>query len=105
MSVLELNGVMVEIDEDGFLLDPASWSEDIARSLAASEGIDELNEEHWRVIAFLRNYYELNEVAPNLSTLCKEAGCTLKRIYQLFPAGPAKGACKLAGLPKPRGCI
>lgn len=105
MPVLELNGVTVEIDDDGFLLDPASWSEDIARSLAVAEGIDELNDEHWRVIAYLRKYYELNEVAPNLSTLCKEADCTLKRIYQLFPAGPAKGACKVAGLPKPRGCI
>ncbi|MCG9966813.1 TusE/DsrC/DsvC family sulfur relay protein [Pelotomaculum terephthalicicum JT] len=105
MPEIELSGVTVAIDEDGFLLDPASWSEDIARGLAAAEGIGELNDEHWRVIAYLRNYHEQFQVAPKISELCKETGCTLKRIYQLFPAGPAKGACKLAGLPKPKGCV
>lgn len=105
MLVLEVSGVTVEIDEDGFLVDPSCWSEDVARSFATTEGIEELNDEHWRVIAYLRDYYELFKVAPMLSKLCKETDCTLKRIYQLFPSGPAKGACKLAGLPKPKGCV
>ncbi|OPX90000.1 MAG: Sulfite reductase, dissimilatory-type subunit gamma [Pelotomaculum sp. PtaB.Bin104] len=105
MPELELNGVTLQVDEDGFLVDPDAWNEDVARFFAKSEGIDELYEEHWRVIAYLRDYYKQHEVAPMLNKLCKETGCTLKRIYQLFPGGPAKGACKLAGLPKPKGCI
>ncbi|MDD3654976.1 MAG: TusE/DsrC/DsvC family sulfur relay protein [Desulfotomaculaceae bacterium] len=105
MPEIEINGVTVEIDAEGFILDPDAWNEDVARYFAAAEGIFELNEEHWRVITYLRDYYKLNEVAPMLNKLCKETGCTLKRIYQLFPAGPAKGACRLAGLPKPKGCI
>lgn len=105
MPEIELNGVTVEVDEEGFLVDPAVWNEDIARSLAAAAGIGELNDEHWRIIAYLRQYYELFQTAPKLSSICQETGCTLKRIYQLFPAGPAQGACKLAGLPQPKGCI
>ncbi len=95
----------IELDEDGFMVEPELWNEDVARYLASKEGIEELSEEHWTVINFLREHYLKHQVAPMIRKLCKETGCSLKRIYELFPTGPAKGACKLAGLPKPAGCV
>ncbi|OPY56676.1 MAG: Sulfite reductase, dissimilatory-type subunit gamma [Pelotomaculum sp. PtaU1.Bin035] len=105
MPIFKVNDLEVEIDEDGYILDPDSWSEDVARAFAVCDGIKELTDEHWKVIYYIRDYYKRFQVAPMISKLCKESGCNLKRIYELFPAGPAKGACKLAGLPKPLGCI
>jgi tRNA 2-thiouridine synthesizing protein E len=100
-----LNGKHFEVDEDGFIQDTNQWSEDVARAFAKLEGIGELTEEHWKVIRFLRGYYLQFGTAPMIRKLCKETGFQLKYIYQLFPTGPAKGACKLAGLPKPTGCV
>ncbi len=59
----------------------------------------------WKVINYLRNYWKQFGIAPMIRKLCKETGFTLQEIYQMFPSGPAKGACKLAGLPKPTGCV
>ena len=70
-----------------------------------TEGVAELTESHWKVINYLRNYYLQFGIAPMIRKLCKETGFKLNEIYQLFPSGPAKGACKLAGLPKPTGCV
>jgi tRNA 2-thiouridine synthesizing protein E len=105
MAVITLAGKEFEVDEDGFLQDPAGWNELIAKAMGEQEGIKELTEEHWKVIRFLREYYLKFGVAPMIRKLTKETGLPLKHIYQLFPTGPAKGACKLAGLPKPTGCI
>lgn len=105
MAVISLAGKNFEVDEDGFIQDPALWSETVASALAAQEGIKELTDEHWKVIRFLREYYLKFGVAPMIRKLTKETGFPLKHIYQLFPTGPAKGACKLAGLPKPTGCV
>ncbi len=95
----------VELDEEGFIIDPEDWSEEFAGLLAADEGLSELNEDHWKVIYYLRDYYQRYQIAPMIRKLCKDTGCSLKHIYELFPAGPAKGACKFAGLPKPAGCV
>ena len=105
MPTITLAGKQFDVDEDGFIQDPTQWDEAIARALAGQEGIAELTEEHWKVIRFLRAYYLEFGIAPMIRKLCKETGFQLKYIYQLFPTGPAKGACKLAGLPKPTGCI
>ncbi len=105
MATITLAGKQFEVDEDGFIQDPTQWDDAIARALAEQEGITELTEEHWKVIRYLRNYYLQFGVAPMIRKLCKETGFQLKYIYQLFPTGPAKGACKLAGLPKPTGCV
>ena len=81
-------------------------SQDFAQAYAKEEGIDgTLSEEHWKVINYLRDYYQQFGIAPMIRKLCKETGFDLKRIYALFPSGPAKGACKLAGLAKPTGCV
>ena len=71
----------------------------------AEEGLDELTEDHWAVINYIRGYYLEKELAPMVRKMCKHTGLKLKYIFELFPSGPAKGACKLAGLPKPDGCV
>jgi TusE/DsrC/DsvC family sulfur relay protein len=97
--------VSIEVDEDGFIQQPDSWNQNVAAALGTTEGVDNLTEEHWKVVNYLRDYYLKFGVAPMIRKLCKETGFDLKKIYALFPSGPAKGACKVAGLPKPTGCV
>jgi len=105
MPVIVVNGVGIELDEDGFIIDPDLWNADVANAFAASEGISQLTEDHWKVINYLRDYFKQYHIAPMVRKLCEETGCSLQYIYELFPSGPAKGACKIAGLPKPTGCV
>ena len=105
MPTINLAGVDVQVDEDGFVENPDDWSEEIAAAMAADEGISELTDEHWKMINYLREYYLKFGIAPMIRKLCKDTGFKLKYVYELFPSGPAKGACKLAGLPKPTGCV
>jgi TusE/DsrC/DsvC family sulfur relay protein len=97
--------ISLAVDEDGFMQEPENWNKDVAAALATTEGVDDLTDEHWKVVEYLREYYLQFGVAPMIRKLCKETGFDLKRIYALFPSGPAKGACKVAGLPKPTGCV
>jgi tRNA 2-thiouridine synthesizing protein E len=105
VPTIDLNGKTYDVDEDGFLENPEVWSQDVALDFATTEGVSELTEAHWKVINYLRNYYLQFGIAPMIRKLCKETGFKLNEIYALFPSGPAKGACKLAGLPKPTGCV
>ena len=105
MPSYEAGEKVYEVDEDGFLQDPALWNDDVAKDFMSTEGITELTEDHWKVIHYIRNYYLQFGIAPMVRKVCKQTGFTLKEIYNLFPSGPAKGACKLAGLPKPTGCV
>jgi tRNA 2-thiouridine synthesizing protein E len=105
VPTIELNGHTYVVDEDGFLDDPTIWNEQVAADLASSEGIETLTEDHWKLVNYLRNYYLEFGIAPMIRKLCKETGFKLAEIYEMFPSGPAKGACKLAGLPKPTGCV
>jgi tRNA 2-thiouridine synthesizing protein E len=105
MAIFEVNGKQYEVDEDGFLQNPEIWNEDVAKDFSCTEGVTELTENHWKVIHYLRNYYLQYGIAPMIRKLCKETGFKLNQIYEMFPSGPAKGACKLAGLPKPTGCV
>jgi len=105
MSTFTHGNVSIEVDEDGFMLEPEQWNEDVAKALATTEGVNELNEEHWKLVHYLRNYFVQFGVAPMIRKLCKETGYDLKKVYELFPSGPAKGACKVAGLAKPTGCV
>jgi dissimilatory sulfite reductase related protein len=96
----------LELNEEGFLAHPEVWDRDVALILARDqEGLDALEERHWAVIDFIRAYYLDKGMAPMIRTLCQTTGVRLRDIYQLFPSGPAKGACKIAGLPKPDGCV
>jgi dissimilatory sulfite reductase related protein len=108
MSQLEIGGRTYEVDEDGFLMleELDKWSKDFAQAYAALEGIEgTLTEEHWKIIDYIRNHYAQFNIAPMIRKMCKDTDLNLKRVYELFPSGPAKGACKLAGLPKPSGCV
>ena len=105
MPMFESGEISVEVDEDGFIMNPDEWTEALAKAMASTEAVEELTEEHWKLINYLRNYYQKFDVAPMIRKLCKETGFPLKKVYELFPSGPAKGACKLAGLPKPTGCV
>lgn len=105
MATFTHGEVSIEVDEDGFMLEPEEWNEDIAKALATTEAVDILTEEHWKLVHYLRDYYLKFGIAPMIRKLCKETGFPLKKVYELFPSGPAKGACKVAGLAKPTGCV
>jgi len=105
MPVFECNGIEIKVDDDGFMEEPEKWNEPVALALASVEGVSALTEKHWKVIKYLREYYLQFGMAPMIRRLCKETGFSLKEIYELFPSGPAKGACKVAGLTKPAGCV
>ena len=105
MPVLELEGRTLEVDGDGFLANPEVWDAEVAESIARYDGIEELTDKHWSVINIIRTNFEEKGMAPMIRTICKESGLRLREIYELFPLGPARGACRVAGLPKPDGCV
>ena len=105
MPTIEINGRTFDVDGDGFLQNPQLWDEEVAALLAQHDGTGELNEKHWAVIRYIRQYWLETDMAPMVRKLCQSAGLRLKEVYELFPMGPAKGACKIAGLPKPDGCV
>lgn len=100
-----LGGMELEIDDDGYLQEPERWNREVAEDLAKAENAHPMGDDHWKVVDYLRNYYLQYEIAPPIRILHKRTGFDQKYIYQLFPSGPAKGACKVAGLPKPTGCV
>jgi len=95
----------VALDEEGFFTHPEQWTEEMAPKIAQQEGIPELTERHWQVIRFMRSEYFSKGSGPTVRVLGKTSGVPIKELYQLFPKGPAKIAAKIAGIPKPRGCI
>ena len=105
MTATTIAGVTVHVNEEGFLTEPSQWNEDVAREIARNEGIDELTDRHWIVIEFMRSQYFEKGTGPTVRVLGKTSGVSVKELYQLFPKGPAKMAAKIAGIPKPRGCI
>ena len=105
MPTTTLAAVDVELNEEGFFVHPEAWSEEMAPELACREGIDELTDRHWQVIRFMRAEYQAKGTGPTVRVLGKTSGVSIKELYQLFPKGPAKIAAKIAGIPKPRGCI
>lgn len=107
----ELNGKTYETDEEGYLLNLSEWNEEAAAYIAKTENL-EMTSAHWEVVNFLRQYYNDFQIAPAVRVLTKAIGKQLgadkgtsKYLYELFPYGPAKQACKVAGLPKPTGCV
>ncbi|MCB1600467.1 MAG: TusE/DsrC/DsvC family sulfur relay protein [Lysobacterales bacterium] len=100
-----------ECDEQGYLLDSTAWTTRFAEIAAAAEGLV-LSADHWAVVEFLRDYHARFGLSPPMRVLVKaiapllgEARASSRRLYQLFPDGPAKQACKVAGLPKPEHCL
>lgn len=111
MATIDVAGKSIEVDEEGYLVNRDDWNEEIADVMAKIDDCD-LTDTHWEVINFLRSYYEEYQIAPAVRVLTKAIGKKLgadkgnsKYLYELFPYGPAKQACKYAGLPKPTGCV
>ena len=107
----ECNGVTIEADEEGYISDVSLWNQELAGMIAGSENI-EMNDDHWVVVNFLRNFYEEYQIEPAARILTRAIKRTLgpekgnsKYLYELFPFGPIKQASKIAGLPKPTSCI
>ncbi|MBD3220340.1 TusE/DsrC/DsvC family sulfur relay protein [bacterium] len=105
MPTISHDGITVEVDDDGYLADPEVWNDHVARVLAHADGIDELTDDHWTVIRYLRWHHGEFGSVPMIRKLCKETGFKLTAIYRLFPGGPTRSACKVAGLDKPEGCV
>ncbi|HLJ68272.1 MAG TPA: TusE/DsrC/DsvC family sulfur relay protein [Chloroflexota bacterium] len=95
----------VTLDGEGFFVHPDEWTEAMVPELARREGIDPLTEQHWKVIRFMRQEYLQKGTGPAVRALSKSADISIKDLYQLFSKGPAKVAARIAGIPKPRGCI
>jgi tRNA 2-thiouridine synthesizing protein E len=108
---LKVNDVRLEMTDQGFLVNAFDWNEAVAVKLAEANGI-ELSPAHWEIIRFIRHYYFEFKHLPNARVFTKAIAKTFgedkgnsRYLHQLFPEGPLKYACKLAGLPKPPTCL
>ena len=95
----------IELNDEGFFTAPEQWNESMVPELSKREGIEQLTDDHWKVIRFMRSEYLTKGSGPSVRMLGKTSGVSIKELYQLFPKGPAKVAARIAGIPKPRGCI
>ncbi len=105
MTTATIAAVDVDFNDEGFFNHPEQWTEDMVAELAGREGIDTVTDGHWTVIRFMRAQFLAKGSGPTVRVLGKTSGVSIKELYQLFPKGPAKVAAKIAGIPKPRGCI
>ena len=105
MSTTTLGAIDVEVTDEGFFVHPEDWTEEMVPELARREGITTLTDRHWKVLRFMRDEYFAKGTGPTVRVLGKTSGVSIKELYELFPKGPAKTAAKIAGIPKPRGCI
>ncbi len=102
----EVSGKRVQLDEDGFLQNPETWNDDVAVWMAKNLlGMKGLGEDHWKLVRYLRQYWETYGVCPPIKMVTKTTGISLEHLFELFVDGPAHGACKVAGAPKPTGCV
>lgn len=104
MSALIPQSGKLESD-DGFLKEMSTWSREIAEELAEKNNIGPLIEDHWKIIEFVQKFYSKKGVGPSIVKISKYTGFSSKYICHLFPCGVAKGAYRLAGLPRPHGCL
>lgn len=104
MSATTIAGTPLEVDAEGYLQKPEQWSREIGAEIARELGIT-MTDRHWTVCDYMRDRYLTTGSAPSMRSLGKESGVPIKELYQLFPKGPAKLASRIAGIPKPHGCI
>lgn len=105
---IRVNGLVLETDEEGFLLDPEAWDEQVAEAIAEDLGID-MQAAHWQVVRFVREYFEERQAVPEARRVLKALGealgkehATRRYLYSLFPYGYGQQACKIAGMRKPK---
>ena len=104
MPTKVIAGKEVQVNDEGYLTNPAEWTKEIAIEIAKEEGI-ELTEAHWKVIDFSRSAAASNGASPTLRTITDGSGVSTKELFGLFPKGPAKKVSRISGLGKPEGCV
>jgi tRNA 2-thiouridine synthesizing protein E len=110
MLHIDLRDTRIELNREGFVADPSSWTREVAEHMAHRDGLA-LTEAHWEVIDYLRGYFEKYQIAPMIKIIAREISKTrpervgTQYLYRLFPEGPAKQACRYAGLPRATGCV
>lgn len=105
MAIKIIAGKEVQVNDEGFMTNPAEWTKEIAVEIAKEEGIAELTPAHWKVIEFCRQSGAATGAAPTLRTITDGSGISTKELFALFPKGPAKKVAKISGLGKPEGCV
>lgn len=105
MAVKTIAGKTVQVNDEGFMTNPAEWTQEIAVEMAKEEGIAELTATHWQIIDFCRKTAGSAGSAPTLRAITSGAGVSTKDLFALFPKGPAKKVAKISGLGKPEGCV
>ena len=105
MPTKNFAGKDVEVNDEGFLVNPDDWTEDVARGIAREEGVGELTDAHFKVINFLRSDFKSTGQIPSLRRIKNAGNIPTKDMYDLFPEGPAKKSAKISGLGKPQGCV
>ncbi len=105
MPTKMIAGKNVQVNEEGYMTNPAEWNKEIAVEIAKEEGLLELTPDHWKVIDYARRSAVVSGAAPTLRTITSNAGVTTKELFTLFPKGPAKKVARIAGLGKPEGCV
>ena len=103
MAEKTIAGLTVQVDDEGYLLDPNQWTEELAREMAKEDGL-ELTDQHMAVLKFLREKY-LGGETLTIRAVGKSGIVDIKGFYKLFPGAPLKKASKYAGLPKPSSCV
>ena len=104
MTEKEINGKTIEFDNDGYLADSSQWDENLAQSLAQDVGIDDLTDDHWKVINYIRREHAAG-TELTMRKVSKQSGVDMKGFYKLFPEGPLKKASYISGIPKPKSCV
>jgi dissimilatory sulfite reductase related protein len=105
MATKTICGKTVQVNDEGFMTNPAEWDKDMAVELAKEEGIAELTPNHWKVIDFCRTEGAKSGKAPTLRQITTGTGLTTKELFTLYPKGPAKKVARISGLGKPEGCV
>jgi TusE/DsrC/DsvC family sulfur relay protein len=105
MPAKTIANAAVDVNDEGFMTDPAQWNRQIGEAIAKEEGIDPLTEGHWKIITFLQSDYRSQGTMPTIRRLKSAGSIPTKDLYDLFPGGPLKKAAKIAGLPKPASCV
>ena len=105
MATKTIAGKTVQVNDEGFMTNPAEWTKEIAVEMAKEEGIPELTAAHWKVIDYCRQSAATSGKAPTLRTITSNSSITTKELFTLFPKGPAKKVARIAGLGKPEGCV
>lgn len=103
MATKNYAGQSIEVNEEGYLVDPKQWTKEVAAEIAKEEGI-ELTDKHYEVLEFLRTASEKGETLT-IRKVGKSGIVDIKGLYQLFPGGPLKHSSRIAGIPKPASCV